>query len=179
MVIPAIIIAVTVLLDQITKILAKSFLDGNNDLVVIPHILGFTYVENKGAAFGIFADNRWVFMLFSTLAIIAMIYLLFKLKNQNYLFIISLSMLIGGGIGNMIDRIFRGYVVDFFKFLFVKFAIFNVADCFVTVGAFVLFIYLIFIYDDKSDNKISNSIPEHLNTDEKKDKNEDESNHVI
>lgn len=151
MAISAIIIVVSIVFDQITKILAKNSLCNADDVVAIPHILGFTYVENRGAAFGIFANSRWVFMIFSTIAIGVMIYLLYKLKKQHMLLLVSLSMLIGGGIGNMIDRIFRGYVVDFFEFLFMDFAVFNVADCFVTIGAVLLAFYLLFMYDDKEE----------------------------
>lgn len=150
MVLSAIIIAVVIVLDQVTKILAYNSLQGSEEITFIPHFLGFTYVKNEGAAFGILANSRWVFMLFSTIAIIAMIYLLVNNKKSHPLFLISLSMLIGGGIGNMIDRIARGYVIDFLKFLFVNFPVFNIADCFVTVGATILAIYLIFIYDDET-----------------------------
>lgn len=151
MVLPAIIILFSIILDQITKIVAQNNLLNNKEITAIPHILGFTYVKNEGAAFGIFSDSRWVFMVFSTVAIFVMFYVLIKDKKRHPLFVVSISMLIGGGIGNMIDRIFRGYVIDFFKFLFVKFAVFNVADCFVTVGAVLLSVYLIFIFDDKSE----------------------------
>ena len=152
MVLPAVIIAVTVILDQVTKILAQNNLSNGTNIVVIPHILGFSYVRNEGAAFGIFADKRWIFMIFSTVAILVMIYFLLKKKNEHLLFVISVSMLVGGGIGNMIDRIFRGYVIDFFKFLFMKFAVFNVADCFVTIGAVLLAVYLLFFYEETKPN---------------------------
>lgn len=175
MLLPAIIIVITVLLDQITKIIAQSYLCGNEEVIAIPHVIGFTYVKNEGAAFGIFADNRWVFMIFSTVAIIIMMYVLIRSKDRHPLFIISLSMLVGGGIGNMIDRIVRGYVIDFFKFLFVKFAVFNVADCFVTIGAILLAIYLIFMYDEKTlnNNSSSNLKSSFLKTCMKNDKKSD------
>lgn len=157
MLLPAIIISIIVIVDQISKILAQKFLCGAAQLDFIPRILGLTYVRNEGAAFGMLSNHRWVFMVFSTVAIGFMIYFLLKSNIKHPLFVVSISMLIGGGIGNMIDRIFRGYVIDFFKFLFVKFAVFNVADCFVTVGAVLLAIYLIFMYDDNSKSKdISN-----------------------
>ena len=157
MVLSAIIIIFSIILDQITKIIAHNNLLNNKEIIAIPHLLGFTYVRNEGAAFGIFADSRWVFMVFSTVAIAVMLYVLIKDKKRHPLFLVSISFLIGGGIGNMIDRIFRGYVIDFFKFLFVKFAIFNVADCFVTVGAVLLFVYLLFYYDDKSTKESKNN----------------------
>ncbi len=157
MILSTVVIFLSVFLDQATKILAKANLENQTQVNIIPKVLGFAYVENKGAAFGIFQDHRWVFMLFSTFAIGIMIFLLFRIKNKHPLFTLSISMLIGGGIGNMIDRIIRGYVVDFIKFLFVKFAVFNVADCFVTVGAVLLCIYLLFVYDEKAGIGVKNT----------------------
>ncbi|MBE6649015.1 MAG: signal peptidase II [Ruminococcaceae bacterium] len=154
------VIIFSVILDQITKILADKHLTKSDEIEVIPNILGLSFVKNEGAAFGMFADNRWIFMVFSTFAIGVMIYFLLTLKDSHPLLVISLSMLIGGGIGNMIDRISRGYVIDFFKFLFVKFAVFNVADCFVTVGAVLLAIYLLFLFKDETPNEIDNNKPE-------------------
>ncbi len=178
MALSAIIIIFTVIFDQITKIIALNYLKDSSDITAIPGILGFSYVENKGAAFGIFSDNRWIFMVFSTIAIIAMVYFLATLKKQSLIYIVSLSFLVGGGIGNMIDRIARGYVIDFFKFLFVKFAVFNVADCFVTVGAVLLAIYLLFYFDDDSIESKKTSLEaeektcEALNDTEREDNNE-------
>ncbi len=165
--ISSLIVIFSIILDQITKILAYNNLSKSEEIVVIPKILGLSFVENRGAAFGMFADNRWVFMIFSTVAIGVMIYFLFSWKQSHPLLLISLSMLIGGGIGNMIDRILRGYVIDFFKFLFVKFAVFNVADCFVTIGAALLAIYLLFIFDDDSSKKSeNNALEEEINVEE-------------
>jgi len=152
MALSVIIVVLTIILDQVTKIIAQNNLKNGADITAIPEILSFSYVENRGAAFGIFSNNRWVFMVFSTIAIIAMLYFLATKKNLHILLVISLSMLVGGGIGNMIDRIARGYVVDFFRFLFVKFAVFNVADCFVTVGALILAVYLLFYFDEEFEN---------------------------
>ncbi len=151
--ISTLVVVLSVILDQITKIIAESSLKGTDGVIVIPKVLSFSYLENRGAAFGIFSDSRWVFMVFSTVAIVTMIYLIFSMRKKHPIFLISLSMLVGGGIGNMIDRIFRGYVIDFFKVLFVDFAVFNVADCFVTVGAIILAIYMMFIYKDSNNNK--------------------------
>jgi len=150
----------SVALDQLTKWLAVTYLQGHPSFPIWQDVLHLTFAKNEGAAFGMFADNRWIFMVFSTFAIGVMIYFLLTLKDSHPLLVISLSMLIGGGIGNMIDRISRGYVIDFFKFLFVKFAVFNVADCFVTVGAVLLAIYLLFLFKDETPNEIDNNKPE-------------------
>ena len=167
--ISTLVVVLSVILDQITKIIAESSLKGTDGIVVIPKVLSFSYLENRGAAFGIFSDNRWVFMIFSTIAILVMIYLIFSMRKKHPIFLISLSMLVGGGIGNMIDRIFRGYVIDFFKVLFVDFAVFNVADCFVTVGAIILAIYMMFIYKEPADKKEQVGLSENHISDENAD----------
>ena len=136
-------VAFIIAADQITKQLALS-LKGKPGVLFIPHVLSFTYTENSGAAWGMFADHRWVFMVFSCVAIVLLCYILFRLRNKKDLFLkIILLFFLGGGIGNMIDRIAKGYVVDFLKFEFVEFPIFNVAYSFVTIAAALAVIYLI------------------------------------
>ena len=104
-------------------------------------------MENTGAAFGMMKGMRWFFILLSFAAIIAVsIFLIKKRKQVPPLLGIGLSMIVGGGIGNQIDRLATGYVVDFFEFLFVNFAVFNVADAFVTVGAALVLIDVLFFH---------------------------------
>jgi len=90
-------------------------------------------------------DHRWVFMSVSTLAILLILgYLIFTRKQkQSPLLLTSLAFFAGGGIGNMIDRVRLGYVIDFLRFDFFDFPIFNIADSFISVGAFLMFYYLI------------------------------------
>lgn len=131
--------------DQLTKWLAVTFLKGEKSFPLIPGILHFTYLENPGAAFGSLQDHRWVFLLFSTAALIVMLWVLYG-KRQILRHVtggIALALLIGGGVGNMIDRLLLGYVVDFIELRFVRFAIFNLADSCVTVGAVLLMIYIL------------------------------------
>lgn len=137
-------IAVGVLLDQLTKIAAVDGLKGNNSFVLIDGVLQLTYHENRGAAFGILSDARWVFLSISTVAILAILFYIFYKKDMPTLWLVSLSMIASGGIGNMIDRIALGYVVDFIDFCLINFAIFNVADSFVTVGAFLMIFALVY-----------------------------------
>ena len=137
------IVLVAIILDQFTKILVLEHLAGAGTYPLLENILHFTYVENRGAAFGMLANHRWVFMLFSSIAILALLVYLFYFRPKNKLVKITLAMIIGGGIGNMIDRCWLGYVIDFIDFTLIDFAIFNVADSFVTVGAFMLMGYLI------------------------------------
>jgi signal peptidase II len=130
-------------LDQVTKWLAVIYLQGEPSFPLWQDVLHFTYARNEGAAFGILSDQRWVFMVFSTVAIIALLAVLFIYRPKSRYVQITLAMIIGGGIGNMIDRFALGYVIDFIDFTLIDFAVFNVADSFVTVGAFMLMGYLI------------------------------------
>ena len=111
------IIVLCVILDQVSKMLAVTYLTDISTFPIIEDFLHFTYLENKGAAFGMLADNRWVFMILSVVGIIA----LFVWQSINRRDImwnrVALSFIIGGGIGNMIDRTFVGYVVDFLDFI--------------------------------------------------------------
>lgn len=135
----------TVLLDVVSKYLTLQLLiPAGGEVVVIPHLLNFCYVENRGAAFGILKDHRWIFM---TVSVILIVLLVVMLKNTNIthkLFLTSVAMILGGGIGNMIDRIFVGYVVDFLKVTFIDFPVFNIADSAVVVGTILLAVYFIF-----------------------------------
>ena len=134
MILNIVIIALCVILDQVSKMLAVSNLTDISTYPIIEDVLHFTYVENRGAAFGMLADNRWVFMILSVVGIIA----LFVWQSINRRDImwnrVALSLIIGGGIGNMIDRVSLGYVVDFIDCRFIDFYVFNVADSFVCVG---------------------------------------------
>lgn len=141
-----IIIVATVVLDQVTKVFAVKFLADGPSFDVIPGVFRFTYVENRGAAFGMLADNRWLFMIISVIAIGALLFYLWKFRPDSVLACTALCMIIGGGIGNMIDRVALGYVVDFLDFCAFPDLwkwVFNVADAFVCVGAGLLILWLI------------------------------------
>ncbi len=139
-----IIIAVIVFLDQLTKWLTVINIDLGESVTVIEGFFNFKYVRNTGAAFSIFSapDQRWIFMTVSTIAIIAMFIYLWKSRNDSKLLCVSLSFIVGGGIGNMVDRTILGFVVDFLDFIiwhtpegrYIHFATFNVADTFVCIG---------------------------------------------
>ena len=140
----ALIVLVTIVLDHFTKNLAVIALKDNSggDFALIQDIFHFTYHENRGAAFGMLSDNRWVFMSISVIAILAISAYLFLNKDDSPLMSVSLAFILGGGIGNMIDRVFLGYVIDFLNFKAINFPIFNVADSFVTIGAALLIVYM-------------------------------------
>ena len=142
------IIAVTVFLDQITKYLTVLYLKPIDTQPLWEGVLHLTYVENTGAAFGMMKDSRWIFMITSTVAIVGilgyMIYRTYVKKTpMPWMEALALSLIVGGGIGNMIDRTLLGYVVDMIDFRLINFAVFNVADSFVCVGAGLMVLYLI------------------------------------
>ncbi len=137
------VIAVGISLDQLTKLLSVLYLKPITTLPIIKNVIHLTYVENRGAAFGMLADQRWIFITVSTVAIVAMLIYLYLGHAENTLMAISLAMIISGGIGNMIDRIALGYVVDFIDFRLINFAVFNGADSFVCVGAGLLLLSII------------------------------------
>ena len=142
MILCLIIMVLTIIADQATKLLTLEFLT-DAPLKLIPGVLHFTYVENKGAAFGMLADHRWVFIVISTVAIAALVVYLFIKKPRDKLLCVSLALIAGGGIGNMIDRIFRGFVVDMIDVTCINFYVFNVADSAVCIGCGLLILYMI------------------------------------
>lgn len=135
----------SVILDQLTKAIVVSQMALYEEVPFLPGLIRFYHTRNTGAAFSMFSDNRWVFMVFSVIAMMIMTYLLVKFHGRHWLLSVSLAAVLGGGIGNMIDRVLSGYVVDFLDFQFVKFAVFNVADIFVTCGSVALAVYILFI----------------------------------
>lgn len=139
----SLIIAVGIIIDQLSKLLVVKFLKPIDDVPLWDGVFHFNYHENQGAAFGMLADNRWVFILISTVAIIGIGLYLFFGKASNTLMGVSMALIVSGGIANMIDRIFLGYVVDFLYFKLIDFAIFNVADAFVCIGAGLMILALI------------------------------------
>ena len=136
-----------VFFDQLTKWLAVIYLKNADGVDVIPGLLRFEYTENRGMAFGMLDGHRWVFMLVSTVMIAALLIYLWRKPPKSRFVVLSLAFIIGGGIGNMIDRTILGYVIDFIYPCAIPALwpwIFNVADSFVTVGAGMLIGYLLF-----------------------------------
>lgn len=139
-----------VIIDFVTKYMIKTSMELGESFSVIPGLFNFTYVLNKGAAWGMLPDKRWIFLVFSAVAIVLICVLLYMYRNAAKLVKISLSLVLGGGIGNMIDRIFNGdvvfdgAVVDFIEAAFIDFPVFNVADSAVCIGAALLLVYVIF-----------------------------------
>ena len=150
-----VVMVASVFVDQLTKQLVVNFLDREEPFELIPGVFRFSYVENDGAAFGMLDDHRWIFMTVSIIAIIGIAVYLFGFSKEGWTFQIGLSLIISGGIGNMIDRLALGYVVDMLEFDFMEFAIFNVADSFVCIGAGLVILMLIIelIRESKKNSK--------------------------
>jgi signal peptidase II len=130
----------------VTKLFAVRLLAPLGSVDVIKGVFRFTYVENKGAAFGMLADNRWVFMILSTVAIVALLIYLWRFRPDSKFACFSISLIIAGGIGNMIDRVALGYVIDFIDFCAFPNLwqwVFNMADAYVCVGGGMLVVWLI------------------------------------
>ena len=138
------VIAVLTAADQLIKYFVLTYLKPIGEKLVIPGVLRFTYVENDGAMMGLFGGKAQV-MMWITVVIIAVLLVLLLLKKINFGFnYCCLVAIIAGGIGNLIDRFRLGFVIDYIDVLFVKFYVFNFADCLITVGAFLIIGYQIY-----------------------------------
>ncbi len=138
------IIILSVAADQITKHLAVTHLADGPSYPFLKDILHFTYVENRGAAFGMLSEHRWIFMVISTIAIALVAIWLFKDKTSGPWMKSAAALIVGGGIGNMIDRVLLGYVVDFIDVVCIDFYVFNVADSCVCVGCGMFLVAVIY-----------------------------------
>lgn len=157
MILNIILIILVIGLDQLTKYLTTANLDLGETFPVIKDVFHFTYVENKGAAFGMLAEHRWVFMIVSIVGLTALFVWLIVSKPQSKWTSIGVAFVIGGGIGNMIDRVARGFVVDMIDCRFIDFYVFNVADSFVCIGCAMVILGLIIeiVRDKKKEKKPS------------------------
>jgi len=137
--------------DRLTKGLAVTHLKGQEAIPVIKGVFELQYLENHGAAFGLLQNQRLLLLGFTILILGLLVFVYLKLPFSNrYLPIRLMGILIGAGaLGNMIDRLFQGYVVDFLYFRLIDFPIFNVADCYVVVAAFGAFFLIAFYYKDE------------------------------
>lgn len=137
-------------LDQISKSLAVSFLKDKAPIDLIPGVFELRYLENQGAAFGLFQHRQILFVIIAIIILIAgfLFYQNFPMTSRFLPIRLCILCIASGAIGNMIDRVILGYVVDFFYFVMIDFPIFNVADIYVTVSIAVLIILILFYYSD-------------------------------
>lgn len=141
-----IIMAALVVVDQVSKLMVVRLLKPVGSVDIIPGVFRFTYVENEGAAFGMLSEHRWVFMVISVIAIAALLIYLWKFRPDSRFACMAISMIAAGGVGNMIDRAYLGYVIDFIDFCAFPTLwmwVFNVADACVCVGGAMLVLWLI------------------------------------
>lgn len=148
----AILAAALVALDQIVKYLVRANIPLGGNLPFIPYLLDLTYVQNTGAAFSLLNSHTWLLTLISAVVVAAMCWLLVKGFFKNALGRWAAALVLAGGMGNLIDRVLLGYVTDMFQTVFMDFAVFNVADCCITIGVPLLFLYVWF-YVGKDEKK--------------------------
>lgn len=142
----AIMIVLIVLIDQVTKQFAISKLETVGTYTVIEGFLQFTYTLNEGIAFSLFESStvsKLIIIVVTALVCALILGYMYTNRCKSLWFYWSLGVLVAGGLGNLIDRVTYGFVVDFIEFTFVDFAVFNIADCAVTLGAASFIIYLV------------------------------------
>jgi len=140
-----------VLLDQFTKYLAVLHLKDQRPYIIMEKIFSLQYLENRGAAFGMFENQQIVFIISTVLILSMIIYFFFKTPKERrfHPLLVAAVFVVAGAIGNCIDRLRLGYVVDFFYFEPINFPIFNVADCYIVVALFVFSFLLLFYYKEE------------------------------
>lgn len=153
-----IMIVMIIIFDRVTKYFAVKNLYGGDIVNFIPGVVQFRYAENTGMAFSMLSGARWIFIFVTVVACVGVLYYMLSNRCKSLWLYWSLGVVVSGGIGNLVDRIMQGYVVDFIEPTFVDFAVFNIADCAVTCGAVSLVIYLVFdiIKDAKKSKEQSN-----------------------
>ncbi len=142
-------IAVLVAADQLVKYWTVTSLAASGSIPIIPNVFQLTYVENRGAAFSLLENQQWLFILFAVVILAAIAYALHKGIVQTNLGKLSLLLICAGAIGNVIDRVFRHFVVDMLYFSLIDFPVFNIADIYVCVGVALFFYYVAFQHKDE------------------------------
>ena len=142
-------------LDQYSKFLALERLKPIGNITVIPNWFDLTFVENRGAAFGILQGQVWFFILITIAVTVFAIYYIRKMQGNDKVhnwMKVSIVLILAGAWGNAIDRILKGYVVDYFEFTFISYPVFNVADIYVVMGTILMTVLILFFWDDKDKN---------------------------
>lgn len=142
-------------LDQITKYLAIERLMGQGKKIIIPKLLSLTYLENTGAVWGIFQDKTAFLIILTSLVFCLVLFFYFRIPMERRYLPIRLTVVFvaAGALGNILDRIRYGYVVDFLNFEFIDFPVFNVADIYITVSVFVILILVLFFYKEEEEQE--------------------------
>lgn len=150
-------IFLAVILDQWTKWLAVMHLKGQHSISIIPGVFELQYLENRGAAFGIFQNRQYFFIIGAVIVFVAIGYFYGRIPpyKKYYALRFCAILLCSGAVGNLIDRIRQNYVVDFFYFSLIDFPIFNVADCYVVIACFLFAFLVLFYYKEEDLNCFS------------------------
>ena len=145
-----------VLVDQISKYYVRLKLAAIGSLPVIQDFFHLTYVENRGAAFGIMQNKQWFFLIITLAVLVGLLWISGKIPEEKHFVPLKACLYFvgAGAVGNMIDRVFRKYVVDFIYFSLINFPVFNVADIYVTVAAFMLVVLILFFYQEEDLNRV-------------------------
>lgn len=144
------VIAVLVLLDQLTKAAAVACLKGSSGIDLLEGVLRLQYLENRGAAFGILQNQQWIFLLLGVCFLVVACYIYIRIPYTKRMLPLRIVLLFlaAGAVGNMIDRALHSYVVDFIYFCLINFPIFNVADIYVTCSVIVFVLLVLFYYKE-------------------------------
>lgn len=148
-----IVAAVLIMMDQLTKWGIVQNFELYEEQVLIPGWFSLFYIQNTGAAWGIFAGRMWFFYIITAVVVLYLVYTFHKSKIQHKLAGWSFAFILAGAIGNFIDRLMNGYVVDMFRFDFINFPIFNVADVCLVIGVGLMIIYVLFFEEDETEIK--------------------------
>ncbi|MBR3692432.1 MAG: signal peptidase II [Clostridia bacterium] len=135
--------------DRIVKQLILENFALHEQLDILPGIFRLTYTRNTGGAFSAFSGASWLFHVFVPVAVLLLLFSMLSGVVSRPLGVVSATAMIGGAIGNYIDRLVYGYVVDMFDFYLIDFAVFNLADCYITVGCVLLMICVLFFPEEK------------------------------
>ncbi len=149
-----IITILAIVADQLSKAAVLQYLRAVETVPLLDGIFHLTYVENRGAAFGIFQNQRWIFIVLTLAVVFLLVYVVYIKKFRNKMFLICGALVCGGAIGNLIDRVCRGFVVDMFDFRLIHFPVFNIADICVCVGVILAGIYFVFWDKDGTLDKL-------------------------
>ena len=134
---------IVILLDQATKLIIDHHMRLSHSVPLIQNVFHITHVKNEGASWGVLSGGRWFFIILTVLVLVALFVWCVKKKPKHPLLCASLSLIAGGAVGNLIDRIATGKVTDFLDFCLIHFPVFNIADIAITCGTVLLCVYIL------------------------------------
>lgn len=143
---------IIVLIDQVSKYLTQAYVDIGQQIEWIPGLLSITHIHNTGAAWSILEGQMWFFYIITVIVAVMIIYYMQQMKNEPLLKT-GLAFILGGAVGNFIDRLMHQYVIDMIQLDFIDFPIFNLADTALTIGVILLFIQYIFLDRQEKESK--------------------------